>query len=193
MKAIIEAKKRGDCPISIELVISNKKQAKGLKIAQENHIPTHVVIAEDYHEKKDYEKAILTILNNQKIDWIVLAGYMKLIGPTILDAFKDKIINIHPSLLPRFKGLNAQKQAFDAGVKQTGCTVHFVDESLDGGAIIAQETVAVSDDDTLESLTEKILQKEHQLYPKVLQQLAQGIIKKNGTKMVFCKEKKEQQ
>ncbi len=160
----------------IECVVSNNPNAAGLNIASTYNIPTYTFSPKKFKNTEEYEEAILSKLSNHPIDLIVCAGYMKLIGPTLLNAFTNKIINIHPSLLPSFKGLNAQKQALEYGVKLSGCTVHFVDSSLDGGAIIRQVSVDVKEGDTEETLSKRILKQEHIVYSNVIQLFAKGHI-----------------
>ena len=171
MEAIIKAANLGDIPVEVKVVISNNPQAAGLQTAGSYNISTHGVDMNGFANKDEYEKKIVSILQNQDIELVVLAGYMRLLGPVMLSAFSNKIINIHPSLLPSFKGLDAQKQALEAGVKVSGCTVHFVDETLDGGKIILQKAVEVKDSDTEKILSARILTEEHKLYPKAIAQL----------------------
>lgn len=155
----------------IVCVLTNNKNAEGLKLARQLKIQDYVLDPENFSSNQTYEEEIVTILKALDVDWVILAGYMKLVKKTLLDAFPNKIINIHPSLLPAFKGLNAQKQAFEAGVKVAGCTVHYVNEKMDAGKIIAQKALNVAENETLESLSNRILQLEHDLYPKAIQQL----------------------
>lgn len=171
MAAILENIKSGKLKAQVRIVITNNPNAKGIEIAKNYGIKTKVVSQKDYASKDIYEEEIVKILQKEKIELVVLAGYMRVLGPGFIDAFSNKIINIHPSLLPAFKGLNAQKQALEYGVKIAGCTVHFVDNTLDGGRIILQDTVCVEDSDTEESLSLRILEKEHVLYTKAIQKL----------------------
>ncbi|WHA10305.1 phosphoribosylglycinamide formyltransferase [Enterococcus montenegrensis] len=157
----------------IAFVFSDKKNAFVLERAQKIGVATFQFSPQDFPSKKDYEKALLALMQQEKIDLIVLAGYMRIIGPQLLAAFPKKIINIHPSLLPAFPGLNGIKDAYDYGVKVTGVTVHYIDAGVDTGPIIAQVPVLILDDD-LTSLEAKIHQAEHQLYPTVLKQIVQG-------------------
>jgi phosphoribosylglycinamide formyltransferase-1 len=150
------------------LVISNNNDAEGLKHAYDLGIPTSSFTRADYVSKVAFESAILKVLQKHQIDWIALAGYMAIVGTTLLTSYMNRIINIHPSLLPAFKGLNPQDSALKYGVKYAGCTVHFVNEDVDGGAIIDQSVVEVKEDDTVQSLSKRILAAEHLLYPKAL-------------------------
>lgn len=170
-QAIVNAVKRGELNASITLLVSDKPEAYVLDRAMKEEIPTFVFAAKNYQEKADYEQEILKHLEANEIDLIVLAGYMRLIGDTLLQAFAGKIINIHPSLLPAFPGKDAIGQALEAGVSQTGITIHYVDAGMDTGPIIAQEAIALSEKETRESIQEKIQVLEHQLYPQVIQHL----------------------
>ncbi|RAP32146.1 phosphoribosylglycinamide formyltransferase [Candidatus Marinamargulisbacteria bacterium SCGC AG-414-C22] len=180
MKAIIEACQNNQINAEVAVVISNNKHAPGIAIAKSYNIPTLALDIKAFASKLEYEEDIARILKGHNIDLICLAGYMRLLGKQFIQHFNHKIINIHPSLLPAFKGLNAQKQALEYGVKYTGCTVHFVDESLDGGPIIMQDVVAVLASDDEASLTQRILVQEHQLYPKAIQYLIENYIKKEA-------------
>ena len=168
MEAIIQAALSKQIDATVNVVISNKNNALGIDSAKSYGIKTFILEKKDYSSKKDYEEEISRILKDHSVDLVCLAGYMTLVGETLLASFNNKIINIHPSLLPAFKGLNAQKQALDYGVSYAGCSVHYVDQSMDGGALIMQDIVEVLDTDTEESLSKKILKKEHLLYPKAI-------------------------
>jgi len=142
---------------------------------------------ENYKNKKEYEEKIKEILQSFRVDLVVLAGYMKIVGKTLLEAFPNRIINIHPSLLPSFPGLEAQKQAWEYGVKISGCTVHFVDEGIDSGPIIGQRAVPVYDDDTPETLAERILQEEHKLIVESVKKVLTEEYEIIGRRVVFKK------
>lgn len=161
-----------DINIEIRCVISDNKDAYALKRAQKVNIPLYLVDKTLYNNRKDQEQTIKTIIDDYNIDLIVLAGYMKVLSSDFVDYYKNKIINIHPSLLPSFPGLDAQKQAVDYGVKISGCTVHFVDKGVDSGPIIKQKAVTVNQNDTSDSLSKKILKKEHKLLPEVIKDIA---------------------
>lgn len=158
-------------PCSIELLICDKPGAKVLERAEALQIDSLALSPKDFADKAAYEQEILCALQEKQVEFIVLAGYMRLIGHTLLAAYEGKIINIHPSLLPAFPGKDAIGQAFQAGVKVAGVTVHYVDEGMDTGPIIAQQAVQLEDDETRESLEEKIHQIEYELYPKTLVKL----------------------
>jgi len=191
MVAIMDAIDDGSLDAEIQVVVSNRPDAKGLTIAQDRGFTTFPLDAKTFPSKVDYEQEVVRVLKGRGVEFLVLAGYMQILGPDILKAFTGRIINIHPSLLPAFKGLRAQRQAMEAGVKFSGCTVHFVDESLDGGPIISQEVVPVLEDDTEESLADRILLEEHKLYPKVLQLLAEGRLVIDKKKVRILGKKKE--
>ena len=185
MTAIVEAVQSGRIPDSeVVVVISDKPRAEGLEKAQARSIET-VVITRKGRSRQEHDAEIISELKKRDVELVCLAGYMRLLSPEFVRAFSDKIINIHPSLLPSFPGLDAQRQAFEYGVKISGCTVHFVDEHLDHGAIILQKAVEVADDDTAESLSVKILEHEHALYIEALKRIVEGNYKIVGRKVVF--------
>jgi phosphoribosylglycinamide formyltransferase-1 len=149
-------------------VISDKKDAKALERAQARQIPTVFLDPKAYPNRASYDTAVVRVLLEHRVDFVVLAGYMRIVTKALLDPFPNKVINVHPSLLPSFPGLHAQRQALAAGVKVSGCTVHFVDEAVDHGPIIAQAAVPVLEEDTEQSLSERILIEEHRLLPMVI-------------------------
>ncbi|UTR08821.1 phosphoribosylglycinamide formyltransferase [Evansella sp. LMS18] len=159
----------------VKLLVCDKPGAYALERAESHGIQSFVFQPKDFSSKADYEQQIIEKLNECGIELIVLAGYMRLIGPVLLKAYEGRIINIHPSLLPAFPGLDAIGQAMDAGVKVSGVTVHFVDEGMDTGPIIAQEPVKIEDGDTLDDVTKKIQQVEHQLYPATVQRVIEDL------------------
>ena len=164
MLALHDAIRGGVIPkAEMVLVISDKADAAGLALAQVRGIET-LAIERKGLKREEHEERIIATLRERRVDLICLAGYMRLLSPCFIEAFRGRILNIHPSLLPSFPGLDAQRQALEHGVKFTGCTVHFVDETLDGGPIIAQRVVPVLEGDTVESLSARILEQEHQLY-----------------------------
>lgn len=171
MAAILHNIQAGKLQAKVNIVISNNPDAKGLELAKSLGIKTKVFKQKDFATKDIYEDEMAKALVDAGVELVVLAGYMRVLGPGFIDAFSNRIINIHPSLLPAFKGLNAQKQALEYGVKLAGCTVHFVDNTLDGGRIILQDSVEVLDTDTEESLSARILEKEHVLYTRAIQKL----------------------
>jgi phosphoribosylglycinamide formyltransferase 1 len=168
MLALSDAVRDGRIPdAEIAVVISDKAAARGLELASERGIET-VVIERRGRTRDEHEREIIAVLREHEVDLVCLAGYMRLLSPCFIEAFRGRILNIHPSLLPAFPGLDAQRQALDHGAKVSGCTVHFVDETLDGGPIILQRTVPVMEGDTVETLSARILEQEHQLYPEAV-------------------------
>ena len=166
MLALSDAVNDGRIPnAAIAIVVSDKANARGLELAKERGIETRAIERRG-RTREEHEREIIHVLREYQVDLICLAGYMRLLSPCFIEAFRGKILNIHPSLLPAFRGLDAQRQALAHGVKVSGCTVHFVDETLDGGPIIAQRTVPVLQDDTVETLSARILEQEHKLYPE---------------------------
>jgi len=168
MLALSDAVNDGRIPNAvIAIVVSDKAGARGLELAQERGIETRV-ISRRGRTREEHERDVITVLHEHQVDLICLAGYMRLLSPCFIEAFRGKILNIHPSLLPDFPGLDAQRQALEHGATVSGCTVHFVDETLDGGPIIAQRTVPVMEGDTVETLSARILEQEHKLYPEAV-------------------------
>jgi len=168
MLALSDAVRNGRIPdAEIAVVISDKVGARGLELAKERGIET-LAIERRGRNREEYEGEIIATLRERHVDLVCLAGYMRLLSPCFIEAFRGRILNIHPSLLPAFPGLDAQRQALEHGVKVSGCTVHFVDETLDGGPIIAQRAVPVIEGDTVDSLSARILEQEHQLYPEAV-------------------------
>jgi len=183
LQAIIDAVKSGEIKAELALVFSNNPEAYALKRAEAAGIKTLVLNPKDYTNRQSYDRDILIHLKEEKIDFIVSAGYMRLFTPFFVKNFYQKILNIHPSLLPSFKGVQGIKDAMTYGVKVTGVTIHFVDEKMDHGPIILQEAIKIADDDTLETLTEKIHKLEHRLYPKAIQLFVDGKLKVRGRKV----------
>jgi len=183
LKAIIDAVKRGKIKANLGVVISDKKDAYALEHARQADIPAIVINPKDFQDRESFDRAVVERLYGFKIDFVVLAGYMRLLSSYLLQQYPNKVLNIHPSLLPAFKGTHAIKDAFEHGVKVTGPTVHFVVEELDNGAIILQEPVCVDSQDTLESLEEKIHQAEHRIYPEAIDLFVRGKLKIEGRKV----------
>lgn len=183
LQALIDASRSGFIPGEISLVISDNPQAQALRRAQEAGIPTLVLDYRSFPNKRTYEAALLEVLERESPDLICLAGYMRIVGKEIVQRFRNRIMNIHPSLLPAFPGLEAQRQAVEYGVKVSGCTVHFVDEGMDTGPIILQATCPVFEDDTPETLAERILKYEHQIYPQAVKLFLEGKLEVRGRKV----------
>ena len=174
------ARKKLDAEIAV--VISNRANAPGLDIARERGIPMRV-IASAGMDRETYDKLLVDELQTHEADLICLAGFMRLLSAGFVRAFPNRVLNIHPSLLPAFPGLDAQRQALEHGVKITGCTVHLVDEFLDSGPIVIQAAVPVLDADTVETLSERILRQEHLIYPKAIQYFAEGRVLIDGRRV----------
>lgn len=181
--AIIRAVKKGKIKANLALLVSDNPAAGAIGRARRADIKVAMVKRKDFASKDDFEAKIIEHLRTEKIDLIVLAGFMRILGPGILREYKGRILNIHPSLLPSFKGTQGIKDAFDYGVKATGVTVHFVDEELDHGPIILQEALKVKDDDTAQSLEARIHKVEHRLYPEAIQLVVEGKIRIEGRRV----------
>jgi len=187
MESILKSIKIKKIPINPAVVISNKSNAKGLEIARKMGIDVEVIESKNFKgSRADYDKKIMDMLSNYgvtpKNGLVCLAGFMRIISPKFIKKYKNKIINIHPALLPAFPGLNSQKQALDYGAKYTGCTVHFVDAGMDTGPVIIQSVVEIKKKDTEESLSKKILKEEHKIYPEAVNLIARKKIKILGRK-----------
>ena len=171
MIALADAVRDGTIPnAEISVVISDQPGAAGLQKAQERGIET-LVIKRGGRSREEHDREIIAALRERNVDLVCLAGYMRILSNEFIEAYRGRILNIHPSLLPLFPGLEPQKQALEQGAKTSGCTVHFVDETLDGGPIIAQREVPVHEDDTVEILAARILVEEHKLYPEAVNQV----------------------
>ncbi len=187
MESILKSIQRKKIPINPTIVISNRAGARGLKIAQKLGVKTEIIESKGFKGSRlDYDKKIISVLTKngvtQKNGLVCLAGFMRILSPEFVKKYKNKIINIHPALLPSFSGLDAQKQAVEYGSKYSGCTVHFVDSGVDTGPIILQKIVKISDDDTEKTLAKRILEKEHQAYPEAVMLFAENKIKISGRK-----------
>ncbi|MBX5480214.1 MAG: phosphoribosylglycinamide formyltransferase [Pyrinomonas methylaliphatogenes] len=184
MLALVRAARDGAIPnAQIVVVISDRADAPGLKLAAEQGIET-LVIERRGRSRADHEREIIAALRARHVDLVCLAGYMRLLSPVFIEAYRWRTLNIHPSLLPSFPGLDAQRQALEHGVKWTGCTVHFVDETLDGGPIIEQRVVPVLDDDTVETLSARILAEEHKAYPAAVARVVRGELRLIGRRVI---------
>ena len=188
MESILKAIKKKKIPINPAVVISNKPNAKGLQIAKKLGIQTEVIDSSKYKGKRQqFDKDVISVLKKYKVTptngLVCLAGFMRIISPSFIKQYKNKILNIHPALLPAFPGLDAQKQAIEFGAKFSGCTVHFVDEGVDTGPIILQEIVKVNSKDTEKTLSRKIIVKEHEIYPKAVELFAKKKLVIKGRKV----------
>ena len=183
LQAIIDASEKGEIPAKVAVVISNNPEAFGLERAKKHNLPAVVIDNRKFKDKNTYELEMVKTLQKYKVDLVCLAGYMRIVGPVLLEHYQGKMINIHPALLPSFPGLHGQKQALDYGVKVSGVTVHFVDEGCDTGPIILQTAVPVSENDTEETLSERILEQEHKIYPQAIKLFAEGKLKIEGRRV----------
>lgn len=184
LQALIDAVAAGTLNAEITIVIANKADAAGLERARAAGIETIILDHRGYASRDDYDAAVATELRNRGVSLVCLAGFMRLIGPRLLDAFPNAILNIHPSLLPAFPGVNAQTQALDHGVKISGATVHLVTGELDGGPIVVQSSVPVRDDDTADLLSARILIEEHRLYPEAVRIILDGRWRLEGRRFI---------
>ena len=184
-QSIHEAAQRGAIPIEIVRVISNRPDAPGIERAREYGYAADVVDHKTYGTRAAHEEEVLRVLEQARPDFIALAGYMRLLSAAFIERWRNRILNIHPSLLPAFPGVDAQAQALAYGVKVSGCTVHFVDEHLDAGPIIVQRAVEVLDGDTAETLAARILLEEHQAYVDALHRLATRTWRVEGRRVIF--------
>ncbi len=185
LQAIIDNIENGFIPAKISIVISNNPSAYGIKRAERKGIPVEVINHKDFSSREDFEKALIDCLEKHKVDYVILAGFMRVLTKFFINHYKDRILNIHPALLPSFPGVNAQKQAFDYGVKFSGCTVHFVTEKVDHGPIIIQAVVPVLQDDTPEKLQKRILEKEHIIFPLAIKMLVEEKLQISGNKVIW--------
>ncbi len=190
MESILKSIKRKKIPINAAIIISNKPDAKGLKIAEKLGINTEVIESKNFKgNRSEYDKKIISILVKYgvtpKNGLVCLAGFMRIISPEFVKKYKNRIINIHPALLPSFAGLDSQKQALEYGAKYSGCTVHFVDSGMDTGPVIIQAVVKIKENDTEASLSKRILKEEHKIYPEAVNLFARKKIKVSGRRTII--------
>lgn len=184
LQAIIDASERGDIPCGVGVVISNKADAYGLVRAKKHNIPTEVVGHKDFPSREDFDARLVETIRRSGAELVCLAGFMRVLTPVFVRAFPNRILNIHPALLPSFPGTHGPRQALDHGVKFSGCTVHFLDEGVDTGPIIVQAVVPVYDDDTEETLAARILKQEHRIYPMAIRLCLQGRLRRDGRRVL---------
>ena len=184
LEAIADSVSRGEIAASIAVVISNREEARGVAVARERGIQAVVIPAKGM-DREAYDRSLIAELQKHQVDLICLAGYMRVLSATFVRAFPNRILNIHPSLLPAFPGLDPQHQALAYGVKVSGCTVHFVDEYLDAGPIILQVAVPVQSDDNEESLAQRILQQEHRIYSEAIRIVLEGNYRIDGRSVIL--------
>ena len=182
MMSLIEAARRQGFPAEIVVVISNRPDAAGIDWAKAQGIPALAMDHKLYESRTHFEGQIQSVLTASRVDLVCLAGFMRIMTPAFVDAWRDRMLNIHPSLLPAFKGLDTHARAIEAGVKFTGCTVHLVRPEMDEGPILGQAAVPILDTDTASTLAQRVLAAEHRLYPKILELFAAGSITVEGNK-----------
>ncbi len=185
MRAIVAACASGQVPAEVAVVVSNRSDAAGIEWARQEGLDTAVLSHKDYESRREHDLSVVDRLREAGVEWVCLAGYMRLLSPAFIASYPGRILNIHPALLPAFPGLDAQRQAWEWGVKVSGCTVHLVDEELDHGPIVVQRTVAVADDDDDHALAERILEQEHLAYPEALQALLTRPYRVEGRRLRF--------
>ncbi len=188
LQSIIDASKNGMIDAEIAIVISDKKDAYGLVRAKDNNITTLIINPKEYKSREDFDKKVVEELNKCNVDLLLLAGFMRIVTSALIEPFRNRIMNIHPALLPSFPGLDAQKQALEHGVRFSGCTVHFVEEGMDEGPIIIQAVIPVTDNDTIDSLSERILKYEHKIYLIAVQLFTEGRLKVEGRRVKVNKD-----
>ena len=191
MEALVEAFCAGDHPAEISVVISNQPAAAGLERATCLGIRTEVVDHTAFADKASFEAQLIHVLEDNEVELICLAGFMRVLSEDFVASFPHKIINIHPSLLPAFPGLQVQQKAIEYGVRHTGCTVHFVVPEVDAGPIIIQAVVPIEQDDTAETLAARILEQEHLVYPRAVELFAQGRLSIEGRRVLISEEGKD--
>jgi len=190
MEYILKSIKRKKIPINAAVIISNKPNARGLKIAKKLGINTEVIESKNFKGSRwQYDKKVIAALSKHGVTprngLVCLAGFMRIISPEFVKKYKNRIINIHPALLPAFPGVDSQRQALDNGAKHSGCTVHFVDSGMDSGPIIIQAVVKVMEKDSVESLSKRILKEEHRIYPEAVNLFARKKIKVSGRRTII--------
>ena len=186
MAALIEAARAPGYPAEIAVVVSNVASAAGLETAQDAGVPTAVIPHKEFPDRESFDRAVSAELEKHGVGLVALAGFMRIQSPWVSTHWKDRIVNIHPSLLPAFPGLRVQQQAIDAGARISGCTVHFVTTDLDAGPIIAQAAVPVLPDDDADRLAARILRQEHRLYPLVVRWFAEGRLSVSGARVAVA-------
>jgi len=188
LQALMDAEARGELAEGkIVLVVSDNPDAYALERARNKGVETFVLEKTGFKNREEYDKAIVQRLREEKIELVVLAGFMRILSPYFVDEYKGRIINIHPALLPSFRGAHGIKEAYENGVKVTGVTVHFVTKELDAGPIILQSEVGIAEDDDMDSLEEKIHKVEHKLYPEAVRLFVQGKVRIEGKKVKILK------
>ena len=183
--AILDATRTGSLDATVALVLSNRRRARGLELARDAGVPTAVLSHRSFPDRESYDAALVERLREHGVDVVCLAGFLRIVSPVLLDSFPNRVLNIHPSLLPAFRGLDAVSRALAYGVRVAGCTVHLVDAGVDQGPILLQEAVPVRDDDTPETLAERILAHEHRIYPLAIGRILDGGLRLRGRRIRF--------
>jgi phosphoribosylglycinamide formyltransferase 1 len=183
LQAIIDSIEKNNLAAEISLILSNVPDAYALQRGKEHGLESIFLDPKSFSNRDDYEKKMIELLQTKSIDLVCLAGFMRILGKKFIEAFSGKIINIHPSLLPAFPGLNVQEKALEHGVKFSGCTVHFVNEEVDGGAIILQAVVPILDEDDVQSLSSRILEQEHIIYPEAIRLIIEDDLEFSGRRV----------
>lgn len=191
LQSIIDKIEQGALSAQIAVVVCNNPQAFAIERCKKHNVPLTLISHNDYPDRMAFDMKLAEILKGHGVELVVMAGFMRVLSPEFLSEFPMKVINIHPALLPSFPGLHGQKQAFDYGVKFSGCTVHFADSGVDTGPIIIQAIVPVFDDDTEESMSSRILREEHRIYPQAIQLYAEGKLEVRGRKVLFKGESRD--
>ena len=184
LQAIINSIEKNNLAAEISLILSNAPDAYGLQRGKKHGLESVFLNPKNFPSRDDYEKQMIELLQTKSIDLVCLAGFMRILGKKFIEAFSGKIINIHPSLLPAFPGLNVQEKALEHGAKFSGCTVHFVNEEVDGGAIILQAIVPILDEDDVKSLSDRILEQEHIIYPEAIRLIIEDKLKFYGRRVI---------
>ena len=184
MLALVRAMREGRVRAAPAVVVSNVPGAVGLASAEALEVPVETVDSEAIRPREAHERAVASVLERHHVEWVCLAGYMRRLSPWLVSRYRERILNVHPALLPAFPGLDAQRQALEHGVKISGCTVHVVDEELDHGPIVLQAAVPVRHDDTVESLSARILSEEHRIYPEALALVTRGPVRIEGRRVL---------
>jgi phosphoribosylglycinamide formyltransferase-1 len=185
LQAIMDAAAAVKIDACVEVVISDRSQAQALENARRSLVPAFFLNPKDYSSREKYDEAVVDLLRKHQVDLVILAGYMRLITAQLIGPYKNRIINIHPSLLPSFSGLHAHRQALEWGARVSGCTVHFVDETMDQGPIIIQAVVPVYESDTEETLAARILEEEHRILPQAIQYIAEQRLEVSGRRVIL--------
>ena len=184
LQAIIDSIEKNNLAAEISLILSNVPDAYGLQRGKKHGLESVFLNPKNFSSRNDYEKKMIELLQTKSIDLVCLAGFMRILGKKFIEAFSGKIINIHPSLLPAFPGLNVQEKALKHGAKFSGCTVHFVNEEVDGGAIILQAIVPILDEDDAQSLSDRILEQEHIIYPEAIRLIIEDNLEFSGRRII---------